>query len=120
MTLMQRGTSLFTDKALAAAGRDVTFLRGSTELPLVAWITESVYQVTDASGVPVQITTRDYKFRTSDLSLDIRVGDRFKETINGETVITEVMPMGDSPGNSWVDSDGHITIAHCKHIEIQK
>lgn len=119
-TLMQRGVSLFQDRMMAAAGRQVVFARGATRLPLTAWVTLSDYQVVDGSGVPISITVRDYKFNTADLALKVQKGDRFEETTNGELHIVEVMPLADDPSASWVDADGAITVAHCKTVEIQK
>ena len=119
MTLMQRGVDLFRNKALAAAGRDVVFMRGGTTHSLRAWVTESVYSVVDASGIPVSITTRDYKFRKADLPVIPRAGDRFSETIDGENHVVEVMPLADEPGSSWVDSDGQIVVARCKTVSLE-
>jgi hypothetical protein len=119
MTFMQSGVSWFAQEMIDAAGKSVNFIRNGIRTPLTAWVTQSSFEVVDTSGVPVEITTRDYKFRTADLGgLIPRRGDRFSEVIDGIEHTVELMPLSSDPATNWVDNDGKITIAHCKTIKI--
>ena len=118
MQFMRDGVAWFRDQMLDAAGRDVVYDRNGERTTVKAWVTETLYETVDA-GVPVEIRTRDYKFPTGALPTAPRKGDRFREVINGETHVFEVMPNADSPDTAWVDTDGQITVARCKAVMVE-
>ncbi len=121
--LMQRGAAWLGERLKAAAGRSVTYTRRGQSLTATAWPAKLDYDVEDDDGVFRRTTFYDWSFVTSDLdfandpeTFSARPGDEIKETLNGETLTYEVMPITSKGVEEWMDTAGELTVIHTKLV----
>src|SRR5690606_26772497 len=106
-----------------AAGKSVTYKRGSLSVVLTATPSTQVYEIVDTAGLSVEVTSRDYIFTRSELvlagqAIEVRQQDIITEVVGSETVEHEVMLLGKRPVVEWMDTDGTMVMVHTKRIKV--
>lgn len=121
--LLQRGASWLGDRLKSAAGRSVTYLRGSQQFTATGWPAKVDYEVDDEDGIPRRVSFFDWTFKAEDLGFDgddelfaVRPGDQITETLNGEEVTYEASPVGKRPAAEAADSAGVLVMVHTKIV----
>jgi hypothetical protein len=122
--LLQRSASFLATKLQSAtvAGRTVTYRRGQLESGAIqAWVSDHDYPITDEQGFVTKVIAFDWNFKTADLlirgeAITPQSGDLITETLNGETVTYEVMPIPTGPEKDEPDTASVITRVHTKRI----
>ena len=120
---MQDGAAWLADKLKQVAGRSVVFARGSQTVTVTGTATIQEYEVMDASGVMVNVTSRDYVLSSEDIVLagqtvKPRPGDTITETILGLEQRYEVMDIVTKPAVELMDVDGVMLLVHTKQIKL--
>lgn len=117
--LLQDGADWLIGQLGDHASRAVVYEQGTGPLKgLAGTCTAQEYEVPDEeSGLPQKITMLDWTFRSSDLgALVPRSGDRITETLNGQTITYELLPVGRRPCCENADTAGLILIVHTKRV----
>lgn len=118
--LLQRSATWLAEKLQSAAGRSITYRRGSQVATLTATPQKQDYEVTDDDGIPRREVYYDWTFAAADLdfvdgeTIEPRPGDRIIETLNGVEFTYEVMPIGKRPAAEWTDTAGVMRTVHTK------
>lgn len=117
---MQDAVDWFADQLQDVAGREIVYIRGSTETaPFVASVASTSYEVADDMGVLTSFAAFDWTIRAANIVLnnvlrEPRLGDYIRETLNGVEVRYEVLPIGSMPCFSWLDTSGALLLVHTK------
>ena len=105
------------------AGLEGVYARGATESePITGVPTQHQYEVVDGeTGLPTSVISYDWTFTAADLvvagsPMKPRSGDRVKETLNGEPIEFEVLPIGKLPCSEWLDTSGVLLLVHTKKV----
>lgn len=106
----------------AVAGREAEYWRQSLSTKLTATPVVVTYDVEDESGTPTQIQSFDYVLVANELKLagnviEPRAGDQIRDTINGQEVVFEVLPIGRRPCFEWEDGGGILLRVHTQRVE---
>ena len=119
-TLMQRGAEWLGSKlsSVTVAGRTVTIRQGRTTLADVTGWCSMHQEMVDGEVLPLGIKSYDWSFKKEDLgTLKFRNGGTITETLNGEQVVYEVMPLGENePTQERLDTSGILIVVHTKII----
>lgn len=122
--LLQRGLDYLvrTMESAAAVDGGVTYTRSSETVSLTAWVGRTVFRRNTQERAAIIFGERDYLFQAADLVLGgtvtvPRKGDRITETVNGQSLVFEVMPP-ESDEPVWRFSDQLRTVirVHCKRV----
>jgi hypothetical protein len=121
-SLQQIAIDAAMHQVLAADGRRVTVRRGNLSVALTAAVSKSEYTSQAATGLVLQIETRDYLLLAADYLPDAApslpaAGDLFREQINGQATTWEVASPG--PGQQHyrpIDPDGRWLRVHTHQL----
>lgn len=119
---MQRGATWHGEKAQAAAGQEVEYVRGSQTASLTGWPSRVEYEVTDdETGLPMRVMFYDWSFTAEHMlfgteEIASRAGDEVRVTIGGFDYVYEVAPPGKRPVAEWLDSSGILRTVHTKLV----
>lgn len=77
------------------------------------------YEVENESGMPEQVTFRDYLFARDQyaiagVAVEPQRGDVIRETLSGEECEFTVLPAGKRPPAEWADESGSRWLVHTK------
>ena len=116
-TLMQNAADWLGDRLKTAAGRTVTIRQGRTTLSDVTGWCSMHSEMVDGEVLPIAIRSYDWSFKKEDLgTLKLRNGGTITETLDGEQVVYEIIPMGDEPAMERMDTSGILVTVHTKII----
>ncbi len=120
--LLQDAAVWLGDRLKESAGRQVTYARGAGESePITGTVVQHQYEVVENDGSITLILAYDWTFTASDVvvagsPIKPRAGDRIKETLNGEAIEFEVLPIGKMPCSEWLDTSGILLLVHTKKV----
>ena len=120
--LLQDAAVWLGDRLKESAGRQVTYARGAGEgEPITGTVVQHQHEVVENDGSITLILAYDWTFTASDLvvagsPIKPRSGDRIKETLNGEAIEFEVLPIGKMPCSEWLDTSGILLLVHTKKV----
>ena len=116
--LLSRGRSMLVRNLKTAAGVSITYTRGTSSLTLTAWPGNTLFKVSDDSGLRVFWGERDYLIAAADLTLgEPAENDRIAETIDGTAMVFEVLPPApNEPAWRWSDPSRKIYRVHVKRV----
>ncbi len=105
------------------ASNSVLYRRGSLTVPLVAGKARTTYELTDSSGMLVEVESRDFLVTAATLILDgiqclPEVGDRIIETVDSSLHAYEVMTFGTEKQYRFCDPYHHKLRVHTKYIGV--
>ncbi len=120
MTLLSRGASWLADRMQTAAGRTITYRRGtSTSASIVGWVDRHEYQEMGDDGLQVTVVMDDWTFLASELVISAttitpRAGDQITE---GSTIY-EVLPTANRQCYERFDhsTNGTLLKVHTKRV----
>lgn len=121
--LLSEGLQWLTEELLAHCGRTVTYRRGADEVTLQAVIGRTLLKLDDGyGGVRMEWTDRDFLIAADDLVLGgektlPQRGDQVRETVDGQTLVYEVLAPGNEPEWRWSDPHRTLLRIHTKLIE---
>lgn len=103
--------------------RPVVYRRGSASVEVYATIGSTTFQITDAQGVMLESTSRDYLIPAASLIIegnrvDPRAGDQITESVDGRESVYEVMPFGPEPAWRFSDRYGKMLRIHTKLVSM--
>lgn len=122
-TLLQRGVTAFSSRIKTAAGRSVTITRQSNSTATITGACASnAYSEVGEDGLQTSVTYDDWTFTAADIvisstTVEPRDGDVITETINGDTVKWEVLPLQNKPCTEWLDTTGTLLLVHTRRIQ---
>lgn len=120
MGLLDRGQAALNRRQKQAAGRVVTYSRGTEAVTLTAWIGSTAYtRTTDDPGASVVWSDRDYLFAAADLRIGGRQvtpekDDRITEVVDGAEVVFEVSTAPGEPPYRFSDQTRTTYRVHTK------
>ena len=120
--MLQEAAVWLGDRLKESVGRQVTYARGAQESDLITGtVSQHQYEVVENDGSITLVTSYDWTFRASDLviagsPIKPRSGDRIKETLNGDAIEFEVLPIGKLPCSEWLDTSGILLLVHTKKV----
>src|SRR5262245_36281242 len=120
--LLQDAAVWLGDRLKESAGRQVTYARGGQESePITGTVAKHEYEVVENDGSVTLVLAYDWTFTAADLVIagspvKPRSGDRIKETLNGEPIEFEVLPIGKLPYSEWLDTSGVLLLVHTKKV----
>lgn len=123
-TLFERSAGWLNTKLQTAAGRTVVYRRNQyASGNITAVVTRHEYPVLD-DGLQLTITRDDWLFVASDLliagtgsePIEPREGDEIIETLGGQELIYEVLPIADRPCFEWMDTFRKLILVHSKQV----
>lgn len=121
--LMSRGATCLGSKAKVAAGRTVTYRRGTDTVSLVLPAQKHMEEVIDSEGVGTWVRDYAWTLVASELILAgtlerPREGDFIEETLAGEAIKWEVLPPVENlPCWNWFDQNRILITVHSKQVE---
>lgn len=118
MNLMESGAAWLGAQLKTAAGRTVEIHQGAQVLSgITAAPVERTYDVVSDDGILTSVTMTDWTIVAADLGgLTLREGAELHETLGGEDVIWEVMPVGPREAVEYGDTSGALLTAHTKRV----
>ena len=120
--LLQYAAVWLGDRLKESAGRQVSYARGVQQSdPITGTVVQHQYEVVESDGSVTLVLAYDWTFTASDLvvagnPIKPRSGDRIKETLNGEAIEFEVLPIGKLPCSEWLDTSGILLLVHTKKV----
>ena len=120
--LLQDAAVWLGDRLKESAGRQVTYARGAQESdPITGTVAQHQYEVVENDGSVTTVLAYDWSFTAADLviagsPIKPRSGDRIKETLNGDAIEFEVLPIGKLPCSEWLDTSGILLLVHTKKV----
>ena len=101
--MLDIGAAWLAGQLRQAAGSSATYLRGSQEISVTIVRKPRIERIVDEQGDTV--TTREHSLiiNVAELGIEPRAGDRITETIDGESVTWEVLPVAGAPCFRWWD-----------------
>ena len=120
--LLQDSAVWLGDRLKESAGRQVTYARGVQQSnPITGTVAKHEYEVVENDGSVTLVLAYDWTFTAGDLviagsTVKPRSGDRIKETLNGEAIEFEVLPIGKLPCSEWLDTSGVLLLVHTKKV----
>lgn len=120
--LLQRGATWLGGKLKTVAGRSVTYRRGNRSVTITATPQEQQAEVQGVGGVNTVVSWYDWTITASDLVLagetvEPLEGDEIAETLNGVTIVWEVMPVAKMKHFDWADSSGILLKVRTKRTQ---
>ena len=120
--LLQDAAVWLGDRLKESVGRQVTYARGAQESdPITGTVVQHQYEVVENDSSITLIIAYDWTFSAADLvvagsPIKPRPGDRIKESLNGEAIEFEVLPIGKLPCSEWLDTSGILLLVHTKKV----
>jgi hypothetical protein len=121
--LMQRGAAVHARLAKVAAGRTVTYRRGTNvSTPIIGWQDKHDYTELDNEGIATTVEIDDWTFTATDLivggePIEPRRGDLIEETLNGVALEYQVLPLQNAPPFKKLDTSGIVLLVHTKLVK---
>lgn len=104
------------------AGRTVTYSRnGFDSAAITGWVAKKEYESVGADGMQTLVTSFEWSFEATDIvvngsQITPRSGDIITETLNGTTIVYEVLPIENRPETEWQDDAGVMVIARTRKV----
>ena len=122
--LLKTGLAWLEGQRKAHMASPVLYCRGDEEVEVLATIGKTDFEVEDESGFVVQTHATDFLIATADLVLAggrtlPREGDRIKVAGDSETVVYEVMRLGDESHYRFSDPHRNALRIHAKQVETE-
>lgn len=121
--LLQNAAAWLGSKLQTAGGRLITYQRAGTSSGTISGVCSKVeYDVLDQNeGVITTVAFDDWMFTASELKISgtvitPRIGDQISETLNGNTITYEVLPIDKRPCFEFADSSGILLTVHTKRV----
>ena len=120
--MLQDAAVWLGDRLKESVGRQVTYARGVQESdPITGTVVQHQYEVIENDSSVTLLMAYDWTFSAADLviagsPIKPRPGDRIKETLNGEPIEFEVLPIGKLPCSEWLDTSGVLLLVHSKKV----
>jgi len=119
--IMATGTAWFLKTLIAQASESVTYKRGANSVTVNAGIAETTARTINEQGFEIQVRAVDFLIEVDDLiilaaNIKPDVGDTVTRTVNGETIIYEVLKTIDEKEYRESDRYGTIFRIHTKEI----
>ncbi len=100
-----------------AFGTTLEIKRGGISLGTVTATPAVVtYEVVQQDGSVTQFHAVDWTVKTADLPQPLRAGDRLQDTVGGQPVEYEVLPIGKLPPVQWLDTANILQLVHTKKV----
>jgi hypothetical protein len=121
--LLEQASKWLSGKIDEHASNSVLYRRGSLTVPVAAGKARSTYELTDSSGMLVEVEAHDFLITAENLVLDEvkclpEVGDRIVETVDGEIHAYEVMIFGTEKQYRFCDPYHHKLRVHTKYMGV--
>lgn len=118
--LMQRGAAWLGEKLNTVAGREIEYSQnGETAIEITAPMAMQAYEVRKGDGSFDSVVFCDWTITATDLGdLEPVSGDLITETVGGQTITYEVMPIDKRPCAEWLDTSGILLTVHSKRIDV--
>jgi hypothetical protein len=120
--LLQDAAAWLGDRLKESAGRQVIYARGVQESdPITGTVAKHEYEAVENDGSVTLVLAYDWSFTAAELviagsPIKPRAGDRISETLNGEPIAFEVLPIGKLPCSEWLDTSGVLLLVHTKKV----
>ena len=120
--LLQDAAVWLGDRLKESAGRQVIYARGAQSSdPITGTVVQQQYEVIENDGSVTLVMAYDWTFTAADLAIGgspikPRSGDRIAETLNGDAIEFEVLPIGKLPCSEWLDTSGILLLVHTKKV----
>lgn len=105
-----------------AAGVDITYIRGESSISIKAVVGRSPQTTSEEGALVIDIDSRPYMVMVEDLVIDDAEtvpmrGDQIQETIDGEDLLFEVLPMPGKQESQYSDAGRTQFRINTKRIE---
>lgn len=120
--LLQTGAQWLADQQAEQCAHAVTYTRAGVSATVQALVGASEWELPDAGGPALMVTTRDYIIRVADLRLSGAAitparGDRITESVGGSTEIFEVMAPEGEQHYRHTDQYGYAYRIHTTQVD---
>ncbi len=120
---LERGSQWLSEQIDHYAASSVLYRRGSLTVPVQAGKGRSTFEITDRSGILVEIESRDFLISAANLLLDDlpilpEVGDRIIETIGGKLQAYEVSNFGAEQPYRFCDPYRYKLRIHTRYVGV--
>ncbi len=121
--ILEQGSQWLSDQIDNYAASSVLYRRGSLTVPVQAGKGRSTFELTDTSGILVEIESRDFLISAANLLLDEmpilpEVGDRIIETVGGKLHAYEVSNFGSEKSYRFCDPYGYKLRIHTRYVGV--
>ena len=121
--MLEQGSQWLSDQIDHYAASSVLYRRGSLTVPVQAGKGRSTFELTDTSGILVEIESRDFLISAGNLFLDEmpilpEVGDRIIETVGGKLHAYEVSNFGSEQAYRFCDPFRHKARVHTRYVGV--
>ena len=121
--VLEQGSLWLSDQIDHYAVSSVLYRRGSLTVPVQAGKGRSTFELTDTSGILVEIESRDFLISAGNLFLDEmpilpEVGDRIIETVGGKLHAYEVSNFGSEQSYRFCDPYRYTLRIHTRYIGV--
>ena len=123
--MLDSGLGWLAEKLKAHASRQVVYRRGADEVTVQAIIGRTLLKLDDGyGGVRMEWTDRDFVIAADDLVLGgektlPQRGDQVRETVDGQTLVYEVLAPGSEPEWRWSDPHRRLLRIHTKQVGVE-
>ena len=121
--VLEQGSQWLSDQIDHYAASSVLYRRGSLTVPVQAGKGRSTFELTDTSGILVEIESRDFLISAANLLLDEmpilpEVGDRIIETVGGKLHAYEVSNFGAEQPYRFCDPYRYKLRIHTRYVGV--
>jgi len=121
--MLEQGSQWLSDQIDHYAASSVLYRRGSLTVPVQAGKGRSTFEITDRSGILIEIESRDFLISAGNLLLDDmpilpEVGDRIIETIGGKLHAYEICNFGAEQPYRFCDPYRYKLRIHTRYIGV--
>jgi len=123
--LLDDGLAWLAEQLKAHASRTVVYRRGANEVTVQATVGRTLLKLDDGyGGVRMEWTDRDFVIAADDLVLGgektlPQRGDQVRETVDGQTLVYEVLAPGSEPEWRWSDPHRRLLRIHTKQVGVE-
>ena len=121
--ILEQGSQWLSDQIDHYAASSVLYRRGSLTVPVQAGKGRSTFELTDTSGILVEIESRDFLISAANLLLDEMLilpenGDRIIETVGGKLHAYEVSNFGSEQSYRFCDPYRYKLRIHSRYVGV--